>query len=146
MNAKLHKSLNKYLANAGVMYVKVHNLHWNIVGPSFKAVHEYLETLYDGFGEVIDSVAECIKMEGKFPVASLKEFLEIATITEIESKEYQIKEALSIVYADIELLKKQAIAIRKIADDEDNYAILSMIEGDLENYNKTLWFLKSMMK
>ncbi len=146
MNAQLQKSLNGYLGNAGVMYIKIHNLHWNVVGAGFKAVHEYLETVYVGFADMIDSVAECIKMQGEFPIASLKEFLEVATIQEIESKEYSIKEALSIVYSDIETLKKQAEEIREIASNEDAYSVVAIMEGDLENYNKTLWFLQSMMK
>ena len=46
MNKELTKSVNAYIANIGVGYIKLHNLHWNVVGSQFKAVHEYLESLY----------------------------------------------------------------------------------------------------
>ena len=44
MNKELTKSVNAYIANIGVGYIKLHNLHWNVVGSQFKAVHEYLES------------------------------------------------------------------------------------------------------
>lgn len=46
MKKELATQVNAYLANIGVSYIKLHNLHWNVVGSQFKAAHEYLETLY----------------------------------------------------------------------------------------------------
>ncbi len=43
MKKNLFEKLNKYLADTAVMYIKLHNLHWNVYGLQFKAVHEYLE-------------------------------------------------------------------------------------------------------
>ena len=51
MKKELSVKLNKYLSNLGVEYIKLHNLHWNVVGIQFKAIHEYLEGLYDGVSE-----------------------------------------------------------------------------------------------
>ena len=36
-----------YLANLAVWNAKLHNLHWNVVGPAFVQVHEFTESLYD---------------------------------------------------------------------------------------------------
>lgn len=146
MKKELVGKVNGYLANVGVSFVKLHNLHWNVVGPQFKAVHEYLETLYDGFADVLDAVAELLKMQGEMPLASLNSYLKAATIKELEEKDYSVEETLAIVLADIEEMKAQAEDIRKDADEEDNYALVGMMEGDLENYNKTIWFIKSMLK
>ena len=52
--------LNTYLANLAVINIKIHNLHWNIVGSQFVSVHEYLESEYDKAGERLDEVAELI--------------------------------------------------------------------------------------
>ena len=40
MKKELVNLSNAYLANIGVAYIKLHNLHWNVVGSQFKAVHE----------------------------------------------------------------------------------------------------------
>ena len=126
--------------------MKLHNLHWNVVGPQFKAVHEYIETLYDGFADVLDAVAEVLKMQGEVPLSRMSDYLAVASIKEIEPKDYSVEESLSIVLADMEEMKAQAEAIRLAADEEDNYPVVNMMEDDLENYNKTIWFLRSMLK
>ncbi|KXO14703.1 ferritin-like protein [Clostridiales bacterium KA00134] len=139
--------LNTYLANLAVINIKIHNLHWNIVGSKFVSVHEYLESEYDKSGERLDEVAELIRMSGEFPVANLKEYLEISTIKEIEtSKEISIKEALEIVLSDIKLQKELALEIRKEADEADNFPVANVMENHIEDYNKQIWFLESSLK
>ena len=146
MKKELAVKVNGYLANVAVSYVKLHNLHWNVVGPQFKSVHEYIETLYDGFADVLDAVAEVLKMQGEVPLSRMSDYLAVASIKEIEPKDYSVEESLSIVLADMEEMKAQAEAIRLAADEEDNYPVVNMMEDDLENYNKTIWFLRSMLK
>lgn len=138
-----HK-LQPYLANIGVTYIKLHNLHWNVVGHNFKAIHEYLETLYDGFSAVFDETAEIIKIQGGYPAATMKEYLDLATIKEIDSRAYSADDTLKILADDMFILKNQAETLRQTADNSDNYAIVSMLESHLEQLNKTLWFLDAM--
>ena len=139
--------LNTYLSNLAVLNIKIHNLHWNIVGSQFVSVHEYLESEYDKAGERLDEVAELIRMSGEFPVANLKEYLEISTIKEIEtSKEVSIKEALEIVLSDIKLQKELALEIRKEADEADNFPVANVMENHIEDYNKQIWFVESSLK
>ena len=146
MKANLKDKLNNYLANVGVLYIKLHNLHWNVVGTNFKAVHEYIETLYDGYALVLDETAEALKMQGERPLASMKEYLNVATIVELESKDYGEKEVLEIAFSDLKLIKAQAEEIRTMASEADDYAIVPLMEGHLADVNKTLWFLDSMIK
>ena len=139
--------LNTYLANLAVINIKIHNLHWNIVGSQFVSVHEYLESEYDKAGERLDEVAELIRMSGEFPVANIREYLEISTIKEIEtSKEISIKEALEIVLSDIKLQKELALEIRKEADGTDNFPVANAMEDHIEAYNKQIWFVESSLK
>jgi starvation-inducible DNA-binding protein len=144
MKNQVAQSINKYLANVGVNYIKLHNLHWNVIGKDFKPVHEYLESLYDSFAEVLDEVAELLKMHDQVPAASMKEYLALADIEEFGAKEVYSSEVLQIVLADLQLLKAQAEAIR--AEAEDDYSVVAMMEDHLANYNKSIWFVKSMLK
>ena len=41
------QQVNQYLADLSVWNVKLHNLHFNVTGPQFKSIHEYLESIYD---------------------------------------------------------------------------------------------------
>ena len=146
MKKELSVALNKYLANLGVEYIKLHNLHWNVVGLNFKAVHEYLEGIYDSMAEVLDEVAELIKMDGGYPLASLKEYLAVASIEELESRDYKILESLDILLKDLKALREEVLEIRSIADELDNVAFVNMAEDHLANYNKQIWFVESMLK
>ncbi len=85
MKVAMVESLNKYLADVGVLYMKIHNLHWNVVGRDFKIIHEYLQTIYEDFALVLDDTAEVIKIEGGKPLASMKAFLAVREVEEIES-------------------------------------------------------------
>lgn len=139
--------LNTYLANLEVINIKLHNLHWNVVGTQFVPVHEYLEAEYDKANERLDEIAELIRMSGEFPAANLKEYLEISTIEEIEtSKETSTKEALEITLSDIKLQKDLALEIRKEADETDNFPIANAMEDHIEDYNKQIWFIESSLK
>ena len=146
MKKELVLKSNKYLANINVNYVKLHNLHWNVLGLQFKPVHEYLEGLYDRMHEIFDEVAELLKMNGQYPLASLKDFLAVSEIQELESKDYNVKESLEIALADIKLLKANALELRALASEDDFYPLQVMMEDHLANYNKVVWFIESMLK
>ena len=146
MKKELVLKSNKYLANVAINYGKLHNLHWNVIGLQFKPVHEYLESLYDNMHEVLDEVAELLKMNGEYPLASFKEYLKVSEIVELESKDYSVKEALEIALADIKVLRENALELGRLANDEDFYPLQVMMEDHLANYNKVVWFIESMLK
>jgi len=146
MKKELVVKLNKYLADVAVSYIKMHNLHWNIVGSQFKAVHEYLETIYDSYADVLDEVAEALRMNDELPLASLKDYLEVTSIKELDRKEISIVDALNITIEDIKTLKAEAFEIRNDADEQDLYSIVDIMEDNISNYEKTLWFLKSTVR
>ena len=146
MTNNLVNKSNAYLANVGVSYIKLHNLHWNVVGLQFKAVHEYLESLYDSLADVLDEVAEIIKMNGAMPLGSLKAYLANASIKELDDADVSCKDALAIALEDMKVLRAQADDIRNAADAEGNYSLVAMMEDHVDNYNKTVWFVESMLK
>ena len=142
----MSKKLDIYVANLAVNYIKLHNLHWNVAGKAFKQVHEYLESLYDETTESLDAVAEHQKMTGKFPKASLKDYLETATIKELESKDYTIEEALKIALDDQKLLRKLATEIRNEADEKGEFTLVALMEDEVAAQNKRIWFIESTLK
>ena len=52
------QQVNQYLADLSVWNVKLHNLHFNVTGPQFKSIHEYLESIYDEAFEYFD-ISKC---------------------------------------------------------------------------------------
>lgn len=140
---KNYKNLNVYLSDLAVMNTKLHNLHWNVEGRNFYQVHTFTEGLYDTFFEWFDEVAEAMKMREAFPFASLKEFLENATIKELESKPVTVDEVNAIVLADLTEIKESATRLRAEADEDGDFTLVGMLEGHISALEKNIWFLRA---
>lgn len=142
----MSKKLDVYLANLAVNYIKLHNLHWNVLGKTFKQAHEYLEEMYDATTESLDEVAEYQKMVGEYPKASLKDYLEIATIKELESKDISSDEAFQIALDDQKLMRKLATEIRNEADEKGEFTLVALMEDEVAAQTKIIWFIESTLK
>ena len=144
--SKTVEKLNLYLANLNVLYRKVQNYHWNIVGGGFFAVHEKLEEYYDAINEQIDDVAERILSIGGRPLGTLKDYLEITTIKEAENKEISIPEAVADVKKEFEAMLKLAKEVKEVADEENDYGTSALVDEYINTYEKNLWMLNAYLK
>lgn len=138
--------IQKYLSNLNLLNIKFHNIHWNIVGPQFMEIHNFTESIYDTLFENIDEVAELLKMKEIYPISTLKGYIENSDIEEIKEKDFSSSEALSIIKADFEHMKKLALEIRNLADEENDFETVAVFEGYIAHYSKNIWFLKSISK
>lgn len=146
MNENIVKNFNKLLSNYFVVFVKLHNLHWNVVGINFKQIHEYLETLYNDISVSFDTIAEVLKMHDQTPYASLNCYMENSTIKEIDSIELDGCKVLNIVLHDFKELKCICDEIRCLSDKEGSYDIVNTMDKELEWLNKEIWFINAMLK
>lgn len=146
MAKNVAKRLNPYLADLVVLYVKLHDLHWNVKGKMFVQVHQYTEGRYEDLAEKFDAVAEKVIMLGEKPASALKDFLKLASIKELGKKEYACDEALKEVLDDTVALKDEAKKLRDSFDKDGLFTVVMMLEDHIAGYEKEIWFLQSMMK
>ena len=137
--------LNPYLSDLVVFYLKLHDLHWNVKGKQFVEVHKYTEARYEDMAAKFDEVAEKIIMHGESPVASMQEYLALASIKELNKGSYRDDEVLKIVLDDLQYLRDKALELRKSFDDAGLFSVVNLLEDHIEGYEKELWFLRSMM-
>lgn len=130
------------LANLNIMDIKIHNFHYNVVGPLFLNTHLQLEDEYNFIHDTIDTVAERIKAIGEHPQASMKEYLDCATIREAESRDYKPNEIFQALIADYKILVDNINLLRPQADPVTQ----SMLDDIQEELEKKLWFFKSTIK
>ena len=142
---KLEKELNVYLADQAVMTAKLHNIHWNVQGMQFVQVHEFTEAEYEKAFERMDEVAEHLRKYDVVPASTLAEYLQLATIKEEPSRTFGYVEGLTIVLADLELLRKEATELRHAADAEGWFSAVNLLEDHIDDYNKQIWFLRSVL-
>ncbi len=140
------ESVQTYLANLAVLFVKLHNVHWNVVGSQFLRIHTFTEELYDQIFEDYDSVAELLKAKGVTPLSTMKEYLTRATIDEVVAKDFSAAESLQLVEADLASMRSLATEIRNSADEAGDFETVAMFEDHVAFYSKNLWFIKAMKK
>jgi len=134
--------MNKLLADLNVLYVKLHSLHYNVVGSDFVPTHLFLEAEYNNVHEWIDVVAEEMKMVGDSPLTNLVAMLEVTEIKECTSDQLTTKEAYAAVHQDYNYLIEQIRTLKETTPQLTTNA-LEDIESELV---KKVWFLNSMSK
>ena len=144
--SKTIEKLNLYLANLNVLYRKVQNYHWNIVGAGFFSVHAKLEEYYDALNEQIDDVAERILSIGGRPLGTLKDYLAVTTIKEAENKEISIADAVADVKKEFEAMLKLVKEVKETADSEKDYGTSALVDEYISTYEKDLWMLNAYLK
>ena len=117
--SKTVEKLNLYLANLNVLYRKVQNYHWNIVGTGFFSVHAKLEEYYDALNE---------------------------QIKEAENKEISIADAVADVKKEFEAMLKLVKEVKETADSENDYGTSAMVDEYISTYEKDLWMLNAYLK
>ncbi len=137
---------NIFLADLLVGYVNLHNLHFNVKGPGFKYVHEYLEGLYDQVHAIYDEVAEKMRMDEEIPVTKVSKYLELTQVKELEEKEWTTKEAFEQALKLFEYFRNMAHEIRKEADANDDYPWVSMLEDIISGLDKEIWMMRENLK
>lgn len=140
----LFQALNKQLANWSVMYIKLHHYHWYVSGPQFFTLHAKFQELYEEATLHADEIAERILALGGAPLATMKEYLSTASVTEAGGGETaeQMTEAVANDFATLTGELKQAMAIAQELGDETTSDMLLAIHTGLE---KHIWMLRSFL-
>lgn len=139
--SKVVLNLNQLLADLNVLYRKIQNYHWNVKGKDFFQVHAKLEEYYDYISDQVDEVAEKILMQGGQPLGRLKDYLEISKIVEADNVKISSDEVFDSVLKDFSYIKEQILAIKKLADEENNYEISALCDELESGYSKSIWMI-----
>ncbi len=67
--------LNTVLSDEFVLYTTTRSFHWNVVGPQFNELHEFVDAQYQELNTVVDEVAERARALGGRALGTLAEFL-----------------------------------------------------------------------
>jgi starvation-inducible DNA-binding protein len=142
MNQQLVVALNQQLANWNVLYTKLHNYHWYVTGPEFFTLHEKFEEYYNEAGNYIDEVAERIlTIKGK-PIASLKQYLDTATIEESHGKE-SAREMVDALINDFNQIVHDSKKIIETAEDSQDQPTADLFIGIKTSLEQHIWMLNA---
>lgn len=140
----LEKVLNEQVANLNVLYVKLHNYHWYVKGGNFFILHAKFEEFYNEVTEQMDAIAERMLTLKWNPAATLKSYLDIATIQEASGKEEPTTMVQNLVedFATLSESYQEGIDLAEKAGDVVTGDLLTGFKGNLE---KHMWMLRSYL-
>ena len=139
-----NKKLNLFLANLAIFNVKVHTLHWNVVGTTFSNVHELTDKIYNTLQNQYDEFAEVMKMHNIVPMGAMVEYIDATNLAEIEGRDYPVYEALEILAGDLNKMIETAAEVREEMLKTDMFQFSNLLEDYIVCYEKYLWFVRAM--
>lgn len=138
--------LKKIQANSHVMYLKMHNYHWNVGGIDFMHVHEYLEGIYTQFGILFDDIAERILQLNEKPLTQISEYASTATIKEDSKTDFDSAYVMKSVKEDVGIFIKDFKTLSEKAGKVNDSGTVMICEDQIATLEKQLWMIKSMLK
>ncbi|UMQ42264.1 DNA starvation/stationary phase protection protein [Chryseobacterium sp. Y16C] len=145
--AKVAEVLVTTLADEFVLYTKTRKAHWNVEGHDFYNKHLFFESQYEELDEIIDRLAERIRMLGHYAPATLREYLALTHLSE-----HHLESNDSLTYIR-ELLSDHESIIIHLRENIENFAVefrdsgtSDYITGLLEAHEKMAWMLRSHLK
>jgi starvation-inducible DNA-binding protein len=136
--------LNRQVANLNVLYVKIHNYHWYVKGPNFFTLHVKFEEFYNEITVQMDEIAERLLTLKGSPVATMKEYLEMASIQEASGKEDANAMVQNLIedFATLSNEYQEGIDLADAAEDQPTADMLTGFKADLE---KHMWMLRAYL-
>ncbi|WP_027377709.1 Dps family protein [Kaistella palustris] len=139
--------LNKVLADANVLYIKLRKFHWNLSGDNFMELHLLFEDQYQKVAEAADAVAERISTLGGEAIGTTTEFAKESQLQENPGKLPDTQGMLKELVNDHESIVK---SLRKYVDDtEEKYedkGTSDFLTALMQAHEKMAWKLRKYFK
>jgi starvation-inducible DNA-binding protein len=140
----IQSELNLQIANWSLLYTKLHRFHWYVKGPLFFTLHAKFEELYDESALVVDQVAERLLALGGEPIATMKEYLETATIQET-ANEAKASDMVATLVKDYKHINESLKQLADLAESENDTITNDLAVGLIEKIDTHVWMLNAYL-
>lgn len=138
--------LEKFLSSQNILNLKIRNFHWNVTGPYFSDYHKFFEEMYNSSAELIDDIAERIRMLGEKSPATMEFFLKNSFLQEQSNYDLQANKMIEELLADTEkTISEMRNAIEEIWETMDK-GTEDFLIATMQDHEKNAWMLRSMIK
>ncbi len=139
---QVSRALSEVLGTQFILYIKTLKFHWNVMGHDFKPLHLFFEEQYEQMLDLVDEVAERIRMLGHHAPATATEYLQLAKINEEPGKnpsaQGMLKALLDDHEATIRLVREHVDMTAQVGDMGTNNFLCDV----LEKHEKMAWMLR----
>jgi starvation-inducible DNA-binding protein len=143
--AKIVRGLSALLADSYTLYLMTHNFHWNVTGPHFNSLHQMFMAQYTEQWTALDLIAERIRALGHPAPGTYKEFVELASIKEVEG----VPSATAMIRHLVAAQEATARTARELFPEVDaahDQPTADLLTQRLEVHEKSAWMLRSLLE
>ncbi|MEA1937690.1 MAG: Dps family protein [Pseudomonadota bacterium] len=141
---KIADAMACVLADSYSLYVKTHNVHWNVTGPMFNAVHTMTEVQYTELAIAVDDIAERIRALGHFAPGSYSKFAKLSEIKDLTDTP-PAEDMVAILVKDHETVIKTCRAAIALAQEAADEVTAGLLTDRITIHEKTAWMLRSLV-
>ncbi|MFD2643098.1 Dps family protein [Pseudomonas japonica] len=137
--------LSRLLADTYVLYLKTHNFHWNVTGPSFRTLHLMFEEQYNELALAVDSIAERIRALGFPAPGTYAEYLRLASIKETEGVPSS-DDMIKYLVEGQEAVVRTARSLFPLTDKVSDEPTADLLTQRMQVHEKTAWMLRVLLE
>jgi starvation-inducible DNA-binding protein len=136
--------LSRLLADEHILYVRLRNYHWNLVGMAFGPLHALFQAQYEALATEIDDIAERIRMVGGIAPGTMTEYLQLATLAEQPGRLPDERGMIAQLVADHEAIIRHLRRDVRASDEQyDDMGTSDFLTGLMERHEKQAWLLRA---
>ena len=135
-------SLNQLLADHQIYFQNLRGFHWLVAGKEFFQLHELFEKLYNEANNTIDELAERELMLGDIPLHTFEEYLGNSKINVVANLR-EGEKIMEVVISNISSLLDSVRNTVELADEKNDFATVSILDGLISSYEKHLWMFST---
>ena len=138
--------LNERLAGAIDLALITKQAHWNLNGPTFIAVHDFLDEVRDDVDEHEDIIAERVAQLDGVALGTIQTVSQATTLTASPTDIRKVEDHLKALVEHFGKVSKTARAAIDKADDAGDADTADIFTAYSRMLDKNLWFLKSHLE
>lgn len=142
---EIAEGLGGVLADTYTLYLKTHNYHWNVTGPTFQMLHELFESQYNELAGAVDGIAERIRALDFPAPGSFSEFASLSSIQEANGVP-QSQEMVKDLVNGNEAVVRTARSVIKTAQDAGDEGTADLLIARTQAHEKAAWMLRSHLR
>lgn len=139
---KNHQVLQPVLTDLIAFSLIVKQLHWNVVGPHFRAVHLHLDEVYAEVLESVDEVAERLSATGHSPSGSINSVAKNTELQDVPEGYLRDSEVLLLASARLHELAG-LIRSRMALIEEDDTVTADLLHQVVAKLEKQHWMIQA---
>ena len=109
-------------------------------------MHKFFEEHYDDLAEIVDDVAERIRMLGHYPEGRMKDFLRLTRLQEQDYTTAQAEQVKNLLVDHESIIINIRKVISAVNDTYNDAGTADFITGLMEKHEKMAWMLRSYLK